>query len=138
MWKLFVDIICRFSFKISKFYLSAHLPYWPSTIHRIRKSIKTMKVYLKGSKFSHELIFAVNLFSCLGIELEYFLELNFVLDTFKQDFRKEIFGFPVWAFNKYFCPKCVQSKIITQKWILTLKWKSRERKITSAALIDKK
>ena len=42
----------------------------------------------------------------------------------KQDFSKEILGFFVWAFNRYFFFKCEQSKIMTQKWISTLKWKS--------------
>ena len=56
------------------------------------------------------------------VKLEYFAWTNFRVE--KQDFRKEILGFSVWAFNRYFFSKCEQSKIMTQKWISTLKWKS--------------
>ena len=38
------------------------------------------------------------------------------------DFKKRFFGFFVWAFNRYFFPKCEQSKIMTQK-ITMLKFK---------------
>ena len=83
-----------------------------------------------------EVIIAELIFALRGHWIKIFRGTHLgTLGTFKQDLRKEIFGFFVWAFNRYFFPKCKQLKIMTQKRISTLKWKSKEKKNVFAGFI---